>query len=73
MSSKTSTTVPTGQKMSSKTTITEPTGPKTTASKFSLNYFNRIGKIELVKLIFAVGNVKYTDNYIENLTDSGIL
>lgn len=39
--------------------------------KYSLNYFNKVGKIELVRLIFAAANVDYEDNFIENLTDSG--
>jgi hypothetical protein len=39
--------------------------------KYSLNYFNRHGKAELCRLIFAAANVEYEDNYIENLTDSG--
>jgi phosphosulfolactate synthase (CoM biosynthesis protein A) len=40
---------------------------------YSLNYFNRIGKVELCRLIFKAANVDYKDNYISNLTDSGNL
>jgi hypothetical protein len=43
-----------------------------TSNKYVLNYFNRHGKVELCRLLFAVGNVEYQDNYIENYTDSGI-
>ena len=39
---------------------------------FSLNYFNREGKVELIRLIFAAANVQYKENLVENLTDSGI-
>jgi hypothetical protein len=39
---------------------------------FTLNYFNRHGKVELCRLIFAAAGVEYRDNYIENLTDSGL-
>jgi len=40
-------------------------------TKYSLNYFNKYGKVELCRLIFAAGKVKYDDNFIENLSDSG--
>ena len=39
--------------------------------KYVLNYFNRHGKIELCRLIFAAANIPYKDNYSKNLTDSG--
>ncbi len=38
-------------------------------SLYSLNYFNKVGRIELVRLIFAVAKIPYTDNFIEKLTD----
>lgn len=38
---------------------------------FSLNYFNKVGKIELCRLIFAAAGVDYTDSYIEKTRDSG--
>jgi glutathione S-transferase len=37
---------------------------------YSLKYFNREGKIELARLIFAAANTKYTEMCVENLTDS---
>jgi hypothetical protein len=37
----------------------------------SLNYFNKEGKVELIRLILAAANVTYQENFIENLTDSG--
>ena len=43
----------------------------TTKSKYVLNYFNRHGKVELCRLIFAAAEKEYEDNFIENLTDSG--
>jgi hypothetical protein len=39
--------------------------------KYSLNYFNKYGKVELCRLIFAAAKIKYEDNFIENLSDSG--
>jgi len=38
--------------------------------KYSLTDFNRYGKVELARLIFATADVDYKDNFIENLTDS---
>ncbi len=38
---------------------------------FSLNYFNKVGKIELCRLIFAAAEVEYTDSFLENTRDSG--
>ena len=43
-----------------------------TTSKYSLNDFNRHGKIDLCRLIFAWANVEFEDKCAENLTDSGI-
>lgn len=42
-------------------------------NKYILNYFNKNGKAELCRLIFAAANVEYQDNFIENLTDSGMI
>lgn len=39
-------------------------------SKYCLKYFNRTGKVELCRLLFAVANVEYDDSSIENLTDA---
>lgn len=39
---------------------------------YSLNYFNKVGKINLIHLIFAACDVPYEENRIEKLTDSGI-
>ena len=40
---------------------------------FSLNYFNRVGKIELCRLIFAAAGVDFTDNCnVEKSSDSDI-
>ena len=41
-----------------------------TEHTYSLKYFNKIGKIELCRLMFAAANVPYEDNYIEKLTDT---
>ena len=41
--------------------------------KYILNYFNKHGKVELCRLILAAAKIDYEDNFIENLTDSGIL
>jgi len=46
------------------------TKEKMSSPKYSLNYFNKVGKVELCRLIFAASGVPYTDNCIENLTDS---
>lgn len=46
---------------------------KSLNKEYLLNYFNKHGKIELCRLIFAAADKKYTDNSIENLTDSGSL
>lgn len=43
----------------------------TSKATYTLNYFNRHGKVELCRLIFAAAQVSYEDNFIENLTDSG--
>lgn len=37
---------------------------------YTLNYFNKVGKIELVRLMFAIADVPYEDNCIEKLTDT---
>ena len=39
---------------------------------YSLNYFNKVGKINLIHLIFAACDVPYKENQIEKLTDIGI-
>ena len=44
---------------------------KNKSKVFSLNYFNRVGKIEFCRLIFAAAGVQFEDNMIENLSDSG--
>ena len=41
-----------------------------TKSKYSLNYFNRNGKVQLLRLIFAAANVEFDDNYVQNQTDA---
>ena len=38
---------------------------------YSVNYFNRVGKIEFCRLIFAAANTKFADNMVDNLSDSG--
>lgn len=42
-----------------------------TDKKYSLNYFNKHGKVELCRLVLAAAKIDYEDNFIENLTDSG--
>ena len=39
---------------------------------YSLNYFNKIGKVELCRLLFAVADVNYEDNFIEKITDKDV-
>lgn len=41
--------------------------------KYVLNYFNKHGKVELCRLVMAAAKIDYEDNFIENLTDSGLL
>jgi glutathione S-transferase len=46
--------------------------PNKMSVNYSLNYFNKVGKIELVRLMFAAADVQYTDNFIEKLTDKDL-
>jgi len=39
---------------------------------YVLNYFNKVGKVNLCKLIFAAANVNFKDNFVEDLTDSDV-
>jgi len=39
-------------------------------SMFSLGYFNRLGKVELIRLIFAAGDTNYRSLFVDNVTDS---
>ena len=39
---------------------------------YSLNYFNRVGKVELCRLIFAAADIPYDDNFIEKITDKDV-
>ena len=41
-----------------------------TKSKYSLKYFNRNGRVQLLRLIFAAANVEFEDNFVQNQTDA---
>lgn len=44
--------------------------PATQNKSYTLCYFNKYGKSELCKLILEYSQAKFTDNFIQNLTDS---